>query len=174
MHWATDVKTGQVVAGMSLPVKQTLCRVLIAVGVAAALAGCARDINPRGNLPPEKALAELAPGEQTRNDVLLLLGTPATASPFDGDIWYYISANTTQYAFYNTREIDRRVIALHFDERGILSQIDNLNLEDGHQVALAEETTPTRGRELGILEQLLGNVGRFSRTPGSSTGVPQP
>ena len=40
------------------------------------LAGCAKDIEARGNLPTPEALAKLAPGEQTRQDVQGILGTP--------------------------------------------------------------------------------------------------
>lgn len=34
------------------------------------------------------------------------------------------------------------------------------DLEDGRVVSYASRETPTRGRELNLLEQLLGNIGR--------------
>jgi outer membrane protein assembly factor BamE (lipoprotein component of BamABCDE complex) len=134
-------------------------------GVSMALAGiilaaCAKDIEPRGNLPPPEALAKLAPGEQTRQDVQGILGTPATTAIFDEEHWYYISAHTTQYAFYPNHELDRTIFVVSFDQRGILSGVRKLNLEDGQHVTPEERSTPTKGREVGILEQLLGNVGR--------------
>ena len=134
-----------------------------AAGMALAallVAGCAKDIEPRGNLPPPEALAKLAPGEQTRQDVQGILGTPATTAIFDDENWYYISAHTTQYAFYPNHELDRTVYVVSFDQRGILSGVRKLNLEDGQNVTPEERSTPTKGREVGILEQLLGNVGR--------------
>jgi len=127
-----------------------------------ALSGCAKDIAPRGNLPPEEALAQLAPGEQTRQDVQNLLGTPATTAVFDNETWYYISANTTEYAFYPVTELDRTIYALSFDQRGILKDVRKLGLQDGQEVTLASRETPTKGREYGVLEQLIGNLGRFA------------
>ena len=40
------------------------------------------------------------------------------------------------------------------------SFVKNLKLEDGQAVSMNRNETPTRGRQLTILEQLLGNVGR--------------
>jgi outer membrane protein assembly factor BamE (lipoprotein component of BamABCDE complex) len=130
--------------------------------VAALLTGCAKDIDARGNLPPPEAIAQLAVGEQTRQDVRGLLGTPATTAIFDDETWYYISAHTTQYAFYPNHELDRTIFAVSFDERGILKDVRQLSLEDGQNVTVASRETPTKGREFSLIEQLIGNLGRFS------------
>jgi outer membrane protein assembly factor BamE (lipoprotein component of BamABCDE complex) len=147
---------------------------LTAVAAACALlvAGCAKDIDARGNLPPPEALAQLAIGEQTRQDVRGLLGTPATTAIFDDETWYYISAHTTQYAFYPNHELDRTVYAVSFDERGILKGVRKLSLEDGQNVNIASRETPTKGREFSLIEQLIGNLGRLSssQSPGGGPG----
>lgn len=132
-----------------------------AIGLA-LLSGCAKDIDARGNLPPPEVMSQLAVGEQTRQDVRGLLGTPATTAIFDDETWYYISAHTTQYAFYPNHELDRTVYAVSFDERGILKDVRELNLEDGQNVAIAARETPTKGREFSLIEQLIGNLGRLS------------
>ena len=72
-------------------------------------------------------------------------------------------------------ELDRSVLALDFDERGILISARQLNLEDGIDVAIAQRATPTKGREYNLLEQLIGNIGRFGTQstrdgPGTRTG----
>ena len=58
-------------------------------------------------------------------------------------------------------DTDRRIIAVTFDENGLVSDVAEYGLEDGRVVAIADRETPTRGRELTFLEQLLGNVGRL-------------
>lgn len=132
-------------------------------GLAAlALAACAKDIDARGNLPTEDALAKLAPGEQTRQDVRNLLGTPSTTSVFDGETWYYISSQTTQYAFYPVEELERSVYKVNFDQRGILRDVVKLDLNDGREVQIVSRETPSKGRELSLIEQLIGNLGRFN------------
>src|SRR5690349_6416960 len=72
----------------------------LALGLPLAMSGCAKDVEQRGNLPKPEALAQLQPGEQTRQDVEQILGTPSTTAVFDSETWYYISGHTTQYAFY--------------------------------------------------------------------------
>jgi outer membrane protein assembly factor BamE (lipoprotein component of BamABCDE complex) len=140
----------------------------VALAAGLLLSGCAKDIEARGNLPTPEALAKLAPGEQTRQDVQSILGTPATTAAFDQENWYYISAHTTQYAFYPNHELDRTIYVVSFDGRGILSGVRKMSIEDGQTVAIASRETPTKGREVSLLEQLLGNIGRFggNRAPG--------
>ena len=143
---------------------------LLALGAVAALApailsGCAKDVEARGNLPRPDALAQLDPGEQTREDVRQLLGTPATSAIFDNETWYYISAHTTQYAFYPNHELDRTVYVVSFDNHGILQEVRKLTLDDGREVSIVGRITPTKGREYSFFEQLIGNIGRIS-TPG--------
>ena len=41
-----------------------------------------------------------------------------------------------------------------------VSAVEKYGMERGRLVAYDDHITPTRGRELGVLEQLLGNVGR--------------
>lgn len=143
----------------------TFRTVLTAAVCAAALSvsGCAKDINARGNLPPDEAVSQLQPGQQTRQDVQLILGTPSTVSTLGNETWYYISAITTQYAFYSTEEIERDVYALSFDERGILQEVRNLGLEEGEDLQIVQRESPTMGREFSLIEQLIGNLGRFDR-----------
>ena len=128
----------------------------------AALGACTKDIDARGNQPTNLALTKLAPGEQTRQDVRNILGSPATMSVFDNETWYYISSQTTQYAFYPVEELERTVYAVHFDKRGILSEVAKLDQRDGREITIVSRETPTKGREFSLIEQLIGNLGRFS------------
>ena len=140
--------------------------VVITLGLSAVfLNGCAKDVIARGNLPRPEMLAQLSVGEQTRQDVQALLGTPAATSVFDDERWYYISSHTTQYAFYPNHELDRTIFALSFDKRGILEGVRRYDLEDGQPVQVSGRETPTKGREYSFIEQLVGNIGRVG-TPG--------
>ena len=55
---------------------------------------------------------------------------------------------------------DNGVLCLR-KSNGLVSDVAEYGLEDGRVVAIADRETPTRGRELTFLEQLLGNVGRL-------------
>jgi outer membrane protein assembly factor BamE (lipoprotein component of BamABCDE complex) len=136
--------------------------VTAALAATVALSACVKDIDARGNLPQNEALAKLAPGEQTRQDVQNLLGTPSTTAVFDTETWYYISSQTTQYAFYPVEELERTVYAISFDQRGILKEVRKLDANDGREVQIAQRETVTKGREYSLIEQLIGNLGRFN------------
>jgi len=108
------------------------------------------------------ALAQIQPGRVTRSDVVALIGTPATASLFGDDHWYYISSHFQTIAFYEPEELDRQVIVIDFDKAGTVTAVRRLGLEEGHQIAMVPRETPAPGKELSLLEQLIGNVGKFS------------
>jgi outer membrane protein assembly factor BamE (lipoprotein component of BamABCDE complex) len=59
--------------------------------------------------------------------------------------------------------IDQQVVAISFDKQSEkVKDIKRYGLKDGKQVAFVERETPTRGKELTVLEQLFGNFGRFN------------
>tara|TARA_B100000579_G_C22789290_1_gene833584 strand:- start:916 stop:1398 length:483 start_codon:yes stop_codon:yes gene_type:complete len=124
---------------------------------------CSKDINVRGNLPDDGALSQLKPGNQTRQDVEEILGTPSHKAIFDNEKWFYISSQTTQFAFYAIEELNRNITVVEFDQRGILKNISNLNIKDGKNIDVSDRVTPTMGRDYSLIEQLIGNLGRFDR-----------
>lgn len=153
---------------MDLPLKQLfaprLPHLLVVLGLAASVAACAPDVQNRGNLPAESQVSTIQPGQSTRADVAAALGTPSTTSLFDnGESWFYIGGHSQQYAFYPITELDRQVLAISFDQQGVVTSVRKLTKEDGTDIQVIERTTPTAGNEITIMQQLLGNIGRFNR-----------
>ncbi|HVY86478.1 MAG TPA: outer membrane protein assembly factor BamE [Caulobacterales bacterium] len=98
-------------------------------------------------------------GVDTKDTVQERFGTPSTQAVLDQTAWYYISENQEQVAFYSPRVTSRRVMVVKFDTDNKVSAVENFGIERGRIVAYSHDATPTRGRELGILEQLFGNIG---------------
>jgi outer membrane protein assembly factor BamE (lipoprotein component of BamABCDE complex) len=149
-------------------------RLIIAAVLVGASVGCSPMVDLRGDQIPPEVLAEVTPGHFTKSDVQALLGTPSTMSNFGDDAWYYIGGKTETLAFFAPEEIDRHVIVINFDKAGKVTSVHRLGLKDGKDVNIATEETPTAGKEMTVLEQLLGNVGKFnssSKVPGG-TGQP--
>ncbi|MCA1939890.1 MAG: outer membrane protein assembly factor BamE [Caenispirillum bisanense] len=142
---------------------RTAGRLSLALAALTVLAACSADIAPRGNEPAPELLAQVKPGELTRGDVRALLGSPSTTSAFGDETWYYISSQTTQWAFNATEELQRQVVAISFDERGIVKDVRTMDESAGRDVEIVDRTTPTPGREETIIQQLLGNLGRFNK-----------
>ena len=138
-------------------------RILLTAAVLSGLAACNSEIDIRGNRPLPYALAEIKPGQTTKSDVVILIGTPATVSLFSDDHWYYISSRFETYAFFKPKELDREVVAIDFDKGGKVTDLRHLTLADGKPVEMVARETPAPGRELSFLEQMIGNVGRYSK-----------
>lgn len=135
--------------------------VVLAAGLA-VLTACARTPDVRGHVPDPVALAQVRPAMQSREQVEKLLGSPSSVAVFNGEVWYYIGARTETFAFYRPKVLERQVIAIVFDASGIVKEVHRYGLEDGQEITPVARVTPTHGKRLGLLEQLLGNLGRFA------------
>lgn len=144
-------------------------RNLILAGLAASFLGACdlARIDVRGYVPNDDDLAKLEPGRQNRDEVQQILGSPSSTGVFDAEqSWYYIYRKTSTTAFFEPEVLEQRVVVVHFDRQGMLRDVRRYALEDGLIVDPVTRTTPSPGRELSFLEQLLGNVGKFNRAPG--------
>jgi outer membrane protein assembly factor BamE (lipoprotein component of BamABCDE complex) len=141
---------------------------ILALGLTTA--ACTPRIDQRGNKPDEDQVVQINPGVDDKNRVAELIGTPSTISTFDDRTWYYISKRTETTAFLDPDVIDQEVLAITFDESGIVQNMRIYGPEDGRTLAYVDRTTPTEGNELTIVQQLLGNLGRFNPQGDSKPG----
>lgn len=147
----------------------------VAVVASLALGACDSIIDQRGFAPTPGSVEKLEIGAQSREDVIRLIGTPSSVGTFNPNTWYYISQRQEAYAFFKPQVLDQKVIQLAFNEAGRLQSIKNYDLTDGKDIDMVSRITPTAGKELTVLEQVLGNVGKFSgpkkeTNPGAPTG----
>jgi outer membrane protein assembly factor BamE (lipoprotein component of BamABCDE complex) len=139
-----------------------LAGLLIAGLVAAAAGACSPAVNTRGNLVEDDRLSQVTVGQSTAREVATLLGTPTTVATFDERTWYYIGQRTEQRAFFRPDVVDRRVLKIRFDEAGVVRSLEEYGPEDAMEVELVERETPSLGRRMSFLEQMIGNFGRFN------------
>jgi outer membrane protein assembly factor BamE (lipoprotein component of BamABCDE complex) len=146
-------------------------RASVALAFAAiSVAACVPTVDQRGNLPDPEKMAQIHPGTTTREQVTKILGTPSSIGVFDDKSWYYISRKTKQVAFLDPDVLDQQVYIVKFDGKGVVQGVDHKDLKDGREIEPAPGATPAPGRELTFLEQVLGNVGRFSKGGSSGSG----
>lgn len=136
---------------------------LAAVAVlAAAASACAPTIGSHGFQAVETKPADIVAGTDTRETVLARLGSPSATSTFESDqVWYYITQFTEKYTYNRPQVSQRTVTEITFAENSdqVLA-VRTLDLSDAQDLAMNGRETPTRGRQLSVIEQLLGNVGR--------------
>lgn len=131
------------------------------LALTATAAACAPVQTYNGFRPDRNdvAIPDPQPGVDTRDTIRQRFGSPSTTAVFDQTVWYYVSSVQERVAFYNPHTTQRSVMVVRFDGDTVAS-VEKFGLERGQIVAYAEQETPTRGRELSVLEQLLGNVGQ--------------
>jgi len=134
------------------------------------LAACTPVIDTRGHVPEPDAVEKVAVGKTTRNDVQKALGSPSTVGTFQNNVWYYIGEKTKTVAFYSPEVLERRILAVVFDDRDVVSDVVSYTEADGKPVEIVSRVTPTAGQELTILQQLFGNLGRFNAPPAGTPG----
>jgi outer membrane protein assembly factor BamE (lipoprotein component of BamABCDE complex) len=137
--------------------------ILLAAALAFGLPACSPDVEMRGNLPYPDLLTQIQVGKTTREDVQALLGTPSTVSMFGDETWHYVSQRTESVAFFDPEIKDRKIVTVIFDRSGTVRALDSKGLADGKTVHTVDRETPTAGKEMTLLQQLMGNVGRFSK-----------
>ena len=152
-------------------------RALIAVAATALLANAA--CSPITSYSGFQAIdadprKDVKVGADTKSTVRGKLGTPSATSTFDPNLWFYMNQVKARVAFRRPQVVSRNVTAIAFDkESEVVTSVNNYTLKDGRVIAYNGRETPTRGREMTILEQILGTVGRGTMLPNDQdTGVP--
>ena len=134
----------------------------------AAVSGCRTSdvLSPtetiqQGYVVDEAALAATPVGS-SREQVLLSLGSPSTINTLDGsEVFYYISQTRKRsFAFQKAKLVDQRVISVYFAPDGTVSNIANYGLKDGKVFDFIKRVTPTGGKDLTFIGQILSGVGR--------------
>ncbi len=124
-------------------------------------------------------LSFLEDGGVTCRDVYQTLGTPTarrhfTGEPFGSDVWFYMGQRVSYYAFFQPEVIDQHVLAVRFD-----GEIDSASSVCGDNPAVADvatveenefrhmefnpDSTVVIGNTRTLLQELFGDIGRFSR-----------
>ena len=143
---------------------------VFAIGVGA----CEAPVKVRGHLPDPETMARIKPGEHGRSDVVELLGSPSARSSFRERTWYYIGSKEQKLAFFDADVLKRNVFAVTFNEGDTVASTRLYTKADGQPVQPVDRITPTPGRDLTILQQLLGNLGRFNTEGAGAPGPGSP
>lgn len=145
-------------------------RAVLPVAAVALVAACSPEKDVHGTLPDKELIAEIKPGQTRQEDVTRILGTPSATATFDKETWYYVGERTATLAFFRPEVLEHRVVVVRFDDAGVVRDVEQVDAtKAGKEVTPVGRETPTKGKELTIIQQLIGNVGRFNK-PGNDSG----
>lgn len=130
--------------------------------VISALAACAATYRNHGYVPTEQDLAELQVGKSTQEDVAFAIGRPSAIGVLAGSGWYYVGSRFKQLGLRAPQEVDRQVVAISFDDKNVVKNIERFGLKDGEVITISRRVTDSNVKGLGFLRQLLGNLGNIS------------
>ena len=125
------------------------------------LAGCATKVANHGFVDHDK-VAKIQKGKDSKDAVFYILGSPSSSSSLEKDSWYYISGKQEGVAFFKPELKNQEVTVITFDENEIVVDIQKYNMDDRKEIKIAEDKTETVTKDMSILQQLMGNLGRFN------------
>lgn len=134
-----------------------------------SLGACSAVYRNHGYVPPETLLEEVVVGVDTRDSVIETLGRPSAQGVMDQSGLYYIDSRFRHWAWRAPQEVDREIVAVSFDDEGIVSNIERFGLKDGKAVAISRRVTDAELGGTSFIDQLFSNFGAVA--PG--TGQPQ-
>lgn len=139
-----------------------MVRKIAAVFCVLVVAGCSSVYRNHGYVPKEDELSGIAVGVDTRDSVAEAVGTPTASGVLDSSGYYYVESRVRHFAYRRPEVVSREVLAISFDNSGVVRNIERFGLEDGQTVPLARRVTETGSTGSNFLRQLLRNLGNFS------------
>lgn len=133
------------------------------IGLAiAAVSACTPIYQNHGYVPRDEDLKKVVVGESTRADVGLEVGRPSAMGVLTGSGWYYVGSRFRQVGVQAPREIDRQVVAITFNDKDVVENVERFGLEKGELVVISRRVTDSNIQGVSFLRQLLGKLGNVS------------
>ncbi len=144
-----------------------LQRTMLTATLALAI-GCTPLIRNHGYIPPNEDLTRIVVGQDTRESVRALVGPPSADGVQRGGDYYYVQSKFRTLGVFAPEEIERQVLAIRFNESGVVTNIERYGLEEGQVVVLFRRVTDTGVQDTTFIRQLLQSIGRID--PGQFLG----
>ncbi|NDW51889.1 outer membrane protein assembly factor BamE [Aliiroseovarius sp. PrR006] len=137
-------------------------QVAVAITLAIALTACSATYRNHGYMPVQEDVDLLVVGKDTRESVTEAIGKPGTSGLLADSGFYYVRSRFEHYLYNAPKEIDREVLAISFDSKGRVENIERFGLEDGQVIVLERRVTESNIKGVSFLRQLFGSFGRIN------------
>ncbi|HPD91844.1 MAG: outer membrane protein assembly factor BamE [Rhodobacter sp.] len=132
-----------------------------ALGLGLLAAACSPVMRYHGYAPTDADLSQIQVGRDTRETVAQKIGQPGIGGVMEGSGWYYVQSDWRQQSWHAAEEVDRQVVAISFDSRDRVQNIERFGLADGEVVPLSRRVTSS-GPRPSVLSQVFAVLGQFS------------
>ena len=137
-------------------------RLGMAVALLCATSACVATYRNHGYMPSEEQLDEIVVGVDTRASVEDSVGSPSSAGILSDSGYYYVRSRVRNFAYQAPKVIESEVLAITFDQGGVVRNIERFGLEDGRVITLERRVTETSVVDRTFLRQLFRSIGRFN------------
>jgi outer membrane protein assembly factor BamE (lipoprotein component of BamABCDE complex) len=120
-------------------------------------------------VPPQEELDQIVVGIDTRATVEETLGTAGSTSVLEDEAVYFVRSRVKTVAMLQPEVVEREVVAVSFDDNGIVRNVEQFGLERGQIVRLTRRVTDSSVAGKSFFQQLVGNIGSFT-PPGFGGG----
>ncbi len=100
-----------------------------------------------GNNVSEEKYQKLQINKSSKPEIEKMLGSPNFTSTLDEKTWYYLYENRSKLLFFPYKILNRNLVELKFNKKGILVQKNRKTLKDGQKIAYQKRETPIFSKE---------------------------
>ena len=134
------------------------------------VANCKFDkiVNSHGVHYLDKKQKELIVQFSNKNDIIQLLGPPATKSKFNNDLWIYIErkkTRTTLLKFGKKKIFTNNVLLLEIDNRGLLAKKDFFDINNMKKINFSDNKTENSKSKKSFVYDFLSSMRQRMNDP---------
>ena len=134
------------------------------------VANCKFDkiVNSHGVHYLDKKQKELIVQFSNKNDIIQLLGPPATKSKFNNDLWIYIErkkTRTTLLKFGKKKIFANNVLLLEIDNKGLLAKKDFFDINNMKKINFSDDKTENTNSKKSFVYDFLSSMRQRMNDP---------
>ena len=134
------------------------------------VANCKFDkiVNSHGVHHLDKKQKELIVQFSNKNDIIQLLGPPATKSKFNNDLWIYIErkkTRTTLLKFGKKKIFANNVLLLEIDNKGLLAKKDFFDINNMKKINFSDNKTENSKSKKSFVYDFLSSMRQRMNDP---------
>ncbi|MDA0997248.1 MAG: outer membrane protein assembly factor BamE [Proteobacteria bacterium] len=156
-----------------MPLRTRFFVTTLAIALALGQSACSPRVATRGATPDADKIAEIKAGVSSRADVERLIGSPSSINAFGEETWMYIGETTETLAFFEPKVSERQVLSIAFDDNGLVKQVSAHGLDIARDIEPVGRQTPTVGKKMTVIEQIVGNLNRYKSLGTKNKPAPQ-
>jgi len=146
-----------------MKLKTTIMTITLAIILSACTSITESVIESHGYSPNKYDINRIKINLTTKQEIIKEYGEPFIKGIYDNNYWYYISYQTEQYGFGKRKYKKINIAEIKFKEN-IISFVKLYDKSNLNKIKFSNDITNTSGKEFGIIEQIIGNIGRFRTT----------